>query len=105
LEAGRERIRHRAHEIVWARDKCEEAWMIDMKIIRINVALELRENFIWIATFFRRIDIEQWNQFCRIAFRSNTLVAHVSEMLGEKIDNRVAKLPHLVRRQRNPRAI
>ena len=55
--------------------------MIDVQIVRQNVALELRENFVGIATFFRRIDVKQRNQFCRIRFRADRLVANACEML------------------------
>src|ERR1700730_1559038 len=55
IKSGSERVRHRAHEIVRARNKGEEARMIDMQIVRKNVALQLREQLVWIATCFRRI--------------------------------------------------
>src|ERR1700726_2562771 len=53
VEPGGERVRHRAHEIVRAGNEREETWMIDMQVVRKNVALQLREQFVWIATGFR----------------------------------------------------
>ena len=50
IEPGSDRIRHCAHEIVWSRNKREKPGMIDMQIVWQDVALELREKFVRIAT-------------------------------------------------------
>ncbi len=77
--------------------------MIDMQVVRKNVALELREEFIWIATSFRRIVVEQRNHLGRIGLRADRPVLHVGKMFGEKIHNSVTKLSHLLARQRDAR--
>src|SRR6266581_7060600 len=41
VEAGGERVRHCADEIVWSRNKREKPGMIDMQIVWQDVALEL----------------------------------------------------------------
>ena len=105
IKTGRERVRHCADEIVRARHKREEPWMIDVQVVRKNIALELREEFVRIAGGFRRILIEQRNQLRRIALRADRPVLHVGKMFGEKIDNSVTKLSHLLARQRDARVV
>src|SRR5438270_6442580 len=63
IETGRERVRHCADEIVRTRNKREETRMIDVQVVRKNLALELREQFAWITSSLWRIGIKQGNQF------------------------------------------
>src|SRR5204863_541415 len=83
IETGGERVRHRAHEIVRARNEREETRMIDVQVVRENIALELREHFAWITSSLWRIGIKQGNQFRRVGFRADGSLLHVREMVGE----------------------
>ena len=75
--------------------------MIDVQVVRENIALELGEKFTGIASCFRRIVIEQGNHLRQIGFRADWSILHARKMFGQKIDNAVTKLPHLVARKRD----
>ena len=79
--------------------------MIDVQVVRENIALELREKFIGIASSFRRIVIEQGNHLRQIGFVPDRPVLYVGKMFGQKIDNAITKLPHLVARKRDARSV
>src|SRR5438477_1887955 len=101
VEAGRKRVRHRAHKIVRSRNESEKPRMIDMQIVRKNVALELGEKIVRIAPRLRRILIEQRHHSRRIGFCADRSISHVRKMLHQKIDNLITKLAHLITRKRN----
>src|SRR5205807_9951990 len=105
VEAGRKCVRHRAHDIVRSRNESEEPRMIDMQIVRKNVALELGEKIVRIASRFRRILIEQRHHSRRIGLRSDRPVLHSGKMFGQKIDNSITKLAHLITRKRDARTV
>src|SRR5207244_12012342 len=87
IETVGDLVRHRAHEIVRSRNEREETRMIDVQVVRENIALELGEKFIGIASSFRRIVIEQGNYLRQIGFRADWSILHVRKMFGQKIDN------------------
>src|SRR5205807_6550811 len=101
VKAGGNRVRHDTYEIVRSRNESEKPRMIDMQIVRKNVALELGEKIVRIAPRFRRILIEQRHHSRRIGFCADRSISHVRKMLHQKIDNLVTKLAHLITRKRD----
>src|SRR5437763_10547621 len=79
IKSGRERIRHRANEIVWARNERKKARMIDMQIIWKQIAFELLEEFVRITAGFRWLALEQGNDQCAIRLSPDRCVLHVGK--------------------------
>src|SRR5947209_11056145 len=96
VEAGGERVPHRADEISGAGHEREEARMIDMKIIAEDVALEPSEQLIRIRRRFGRIAGELCEQVGR-TLGANRVIAHFGEMFDEQIDDAITEPAHFVR--------